>query len=84
MSEYEVKIKYLEESISIKDKKIENLNNEIKEQEKATLNEKLVDVITNKEETTKKMEKGNLDNNENSNITKIDEEINNLKSKISD
>ena len=80
LSQYEEKIKSLEESISIKDKKIENLNNEIKEQ--TTLNEKLVDVITNKEETIKKMEKGNLDNNENSNITKLEEEIDNLKSNI--
>ena len=84
MSEYEEKIKSLEESISIKDKKIKNLNDEIKEQEQATLNEKLVDFITNEEETTKKMKKGNLDNNENSNIIKLDEEIDNLKSKISD
>ena len=30
------------------------------------------------------MKKGNLDNNENSNIIKLEEEIDNLKSKISD
>ena len=56
LAEYEEKIKSLEESISIKAKKIENLNNEIKEQ--TTLNEKLVDVITNTEETIKKWKKG--------------------------
>ena len=81
LTEYEEKIKSLEESITIKDKKIENLNNEIKEQ--AALNEKLVDVITNKEETIRKMEKGeNLENDENNQNKKLEEEIDNLKSKI--
>ena len=79
--EYEEKIKSLEESISIKDKKMEDLKNELKEQ--SALNEKLVDVITNKEETIRKLEKGvNLDEEDNNN--KLEEEIDNLKDKISD
>ena len=53
ISEYEEKIKSLEESVAIKQKKIENLNTEIKEQ--SALNEKLVDVITSKEETIRKI-----------------------------
>ena len=81
LAEYEEKIKSLEESISIKDKKMEDLKNELKEQ--SSLNEKLVDVITNKEETIRKLEKGvNLDEDDNNN--KIEEEIDKLKDKISD
>ena len=81
LAEYEEKIKSLEESISIKDKKMEDLKNELKEQ--SSLNEKLVDVITNKEETIRKLEKGvNLDEEDNNN--KIEEEIDKLKDKISD
>ena len=81
LAEYEEKIKSLEESISIKDKKMEDLKNELKEQ--SALNEKLVDVITNKEETIRKLEKGvNLDEEDNNN--KIEEEIDKLKDKISD
>ena len=81
LAEYEEKIKSLEESISIKDKKMEDLKNELKEQ--SALNEKLVDVITNKEETIRKLEKGvNLDEEDNNN--KLEEEIDNLKDKISD
>ena len=84
LAEYEEKIKNLEESNAIKDRKLEDLKNELSEQ--ASLNEKLVDVITNKEETIKKLERGqdSQDNNENSNITKLEEEIENLKNKISD
>ena len=82
--DYEAKIKSLEESNAIKDKKMEDLKNELSEQ--SALNEKLVDIITNKEETIKKMERGenNQENNENSNVTKLEEEIENLKNKISD
>ena len=83
------KIKSLEESILIKDKKIEELTKELKEQ--SSLNEKLVDVITNKEEIIKKLEKGTdinsgLDNEDNLKIRieKFEEEIENLKQKISD
>ena len=86
MLEYEEKIKSLEESISIKNKKMEDLNKELQEQ--SALNEKLVDVITNKEETIKKLEKGlNLeegDKNDNSKIASLEAEIDNLKGKISD
>ena len=82
--EYEAKIKSLEESNAIKDKKMEELKNELSEQ--SALNERLVDVITNKEETIKKMERGqdSQENNENSNVAKLEEEIDNLKNKISD
>ena len=81
MLEYEEKIKSLEESISIKNKKMEDLNKELQEQ--SSLNEKLVDVITNKEETIKKLEKGeNMGeggNSDNSKITNLEAEIDNLK-----
>ena len=87
--ESEEKMKSLEESVSIKDKKIEELAKELNEQ--STLNEKLVDVITNKEEIIKKLEKGtdinnDLDNEDNFKIRieKLEEEIENLKQKISD
>ena len=87
--ESDEKIKSLEESILIKDKKIEELTKELKEQ--SSLNEKLVDVITNKEEIIKKLEKGTninngLDNEDNFKIRieKLEEEIENLKQKISD
>jgi chromosome segregation ATPase len=87
--ESDEKIKSLEESILIKDKKIEELTKELKEQ--SSLNEKLVDVITNKEEIIKKLEKGTninngLDNEDNLKIRieKFEEEIENLKEKISD
>ena len=70
----------------IKDKKIADLTIELQEQSK--LNEKLVDVITNKEETIKKMEKGQSveddSDNEKTNIAKLEEEIDSLKEKISD
>ena len=82
ISEYEEKIKSLEESVAIKQKKIEMLNTEIKEQ--SALNEKLVDVITSKEETIRKMEKGGTDQDNRENISKLEEEIENLKGKISD
>ena len=86
IAQYEEKIKSLEESLSIKNKKIDELNKEIQEQ--SSLNEKLVDVISNKEEAIKKLEKGqNIDiegNNANSNIAELEYEIENLKSKISD
>ena len=87
--ESEEKIKSLEESVLIKDKKIAQLTIELNEQ--SSLNEKLVDVITNKEEIIKKLERGtdtsNGLNNENSlkiKIEKFEEEIENLKQKISD
>ena len=87
--ESEEKIKSLEESLLIKDKKIEELTKELSEQ--SSLNEKLVDVITNKEEIIKKLEKGTdinngLDNEDNLKIKieKFEEEIENLKQKISD
>ena len=87
--ESEEKIKSLEESVLIKDKKIAQLTLELNEQ--SSLNEKLVDVITNKEEIIKKLERGtdtsNGLNNENSlkiKIEKFEEEIENLKQKISD
>ena len=87
--ESEEKIKSLEESLLIKDKKIEELTKELSEQ--SSLNEKLVDVITNKEEIIKKLEKGTdinngLDNEDNLKIKieKFEEEIENLKQIISD
>ena len=87
--ESDEKIKSLEESLLIKDKKIEELTKELSEQ--SSLNEKLVDVITNKEEIIKKLEKGTdinngLDNEDNLKIKieKFEEEIENLKQKISD
>ena len=87
--ESDEKIKSLEESILIKDKKIEELTKELNEQ--SSLNEKLVNVITNKEEIIKKLEKGTdinngLDNEDNLKIRieKFEEEIENLKEKISD
>jgi chromosome segregation ATPase len=87
--ESDEKIKSLEESILIKDKKIEELTKELNEQ--SSLNEKLVNVITNKEEIIKKLEKGTninngLDNEDNFKIRieKLEEEIENLKQKISD
>lgn len=85
-AEYEEQIKSLKESIEIKNKKLEELNRELQDQ--TNLNEKLVNVITNKEEIIKKMEKGiNPEdgmNGENSNIAKLEEEIDRLKEKISD
>ena len=88
--ESEEKVKSLEETILIKEKKIEELTKELNEQ--SSLNEKLVDVITNKEEIIKKLEKGTdinnngLDNEDNVKIRieKFEEEIENLKQKISD
>ena len=84
LKEYEEKIKSLEESNAIKDRKMEDLKHELSEQ--SALNEKLVDVITNKEEALKKMERGqdSQEKNENSNVAKLEEEIENLKNKISD
>ena len=63
---------------------MEDLKHELSEQ--SALNEKLVDVITNKEEALKKMERGqdSQEKNENSNVAKLEEEIENLKNKISD
>ena len=87
--ESDEKITSLEESVLIKDKKIKELTKELNEQ--SSLNEKLVDVITNKEEIIKKLEKGTdinngLDNEDNLKIKieKFEEEIENLKQKISD
>ena len=87
--ESDEKIASLEESVLIKDKKIKELTKELNEQ--SSLNEKLVDVITNKEEIIKKLEKGTdinngLDNEDNLKIKieKFEEEIENLKQKISD
>lgn len=87
--ELEEKIKSLEESALIKDKKIDELTKELNEQ--SSLNEKLVDIITNKEETIKKLEKGTDINNGLDNegslkikVEKFEEEIENLKQKISD
>ena len=84
--ELKEKINSLEDSMFIKDKKIADLTIELQEQSK--LNEKLVDVITNKEETIKKMEKGQSveddSDNEKTNIAKLEEEIDSLKEKISD
>ena len=84
--ELKEKVNSLEDSMFIKDKKIADLTIELQEQSK--LNEKLVDVITNKEETIKKMEKGQSveddSDNEKTNIAKLEEEIDSLKEKISD
>ena len=55
-AEFEEQIKSLKESVEIKNKKLEDLNKELQDQ--INLNEKLVNVITNKEEIIKKMEKG--------------------------
>ena len=87
--ESDEKIASLEESVLIKDKKIKELTKELNEQ--SSLNEKLVDVITNKEEIIKKLEKGTdinngLDDEDNLKIKieNFEEEIENLKQKISD
>ena len=84
LREMEGKIKSLEESMSIKDKKIQDLYQELKEQK--YLNDKLVDVITTKEEMIKKLEKGqNLDDdNQDTTTARLEEEIDNLKQRISD
>ena len=82
LEEYQEKIKSLEESNSIKNRRLEDLQQELDEQ--SSLNEKLVDVITQKEETIKKLERGENDNTENSGMSKLEEEIENLKNKISD
>ena len=86
IDELKEKINSLEDSMFIKDKKIADLTIELQEQ--SNLNEKLVDVITNKEETIKKMEKGqNVEDessSEKTNTAKLEEEIDNLKETISD
>ena len=86
IDELKEKINSLEGSMFIKDKKIADLTIELQEQ--SNLNEKLVDVITNKEEAIKKLEKGQSveddSNNGSTNVTKLEEEIDNLKEKISD
>ena len=84
VSELEEKIKSLEESLLIKDKKIEDLNKELKEV--TALNEKFVDVITNKEEAIRKLEKGNnMDEDDTTaTINKLEEEIEKLQQRISD
>ena len=85
--EFEEKAKSLEESIIVKQKKIEELSRELSEQ--SSLNERLVNVITTKEEIIKKLEKGtddglNDDNNLKLKIEKNENEIENLKQRISD
>ena len=84
LEQYEEKIRSLEDSIAIKDRKIDTLYQELKEQ--TNLNERLVDVITSKEEIIKKLQKGiNVgDGTGDANATKFEEEIDNLKQKISD
>lgn len=86
IEELKEKLNSLEDSMFIKDKKIADLTIELQEQ--SNLNEKLVDVITNKEEAIKKLEKGQSvedeSNNEKNNTTKLEEEIDNLKEQISD
>ena len=84
VGELEEKIKSLEESLLIKDKKIDDLDKELKEA--SALNEKLVYVITNKEETIKKLEKGNnMDEDDTTaTINKLEEEIEQLQQRISD
>ena len=86
IDELKEKINSLEGSLFIKDKKIADLTIELQEQ--SNLNEKLVDVITNKEEAIKKLEKGQSveddSNNGNTNVAKLEEEIDSLKEKISD
>ena len=84
LEQYEEKIRSLEDSIAIKDRKIDTLYQELKEQ--TNLNERLVDVITSKEENIKKLQKGiNVsDGTGDANATKFEEEIDNLKQKISD
>ena len=85
-AELEEQIKSLKESVEIKNKKLEDLNKELQDQ--INLNEKLVNVITNKEEIIKKMEKGvNPEEgatDEKTNIAKLEEEIDQLKERISD
>lgn len=85
-AEYEEQIKSLKESVEIKNKKLEDLNQELQDQ--MILNEKLVNVITNKEEVIKKLQKGlnpeDGENGEKSNVAKLEEEIDQLKEKISD
>ena len=86
IEELKEKITSLEDSMFVKDKKIADLTIELQEQ--SQLNEKLVDVITNKEETIRKMEKGQSSeddsNSEKTNVTKLEEEIDSLKETISD
>ena len=73
LDQYEEKIKSLEGSIAIKDKKIEDIYQELKEQ--SNLNEKLVDVLTTKEEMIKKLQKGQNaeEDSGNANIAKLTE-----------
>ncbi len=85
IAEYEEQIRSLKESVEIKNKKLDDLNKELQDQ--INLNEKLVNVITNKEEIIKKMENGMSPegaNGEKTNIAKLEEEIDRLKEKISD
>ena len=84
LEQYEEKIRSLEDSIAIKDRKIDTLYQELKEQ--TNLNERLVDVITSKEEIIRKLQRGiNVgDGTGDANATKFEEEIDNLKQKISD
>jgi len=85
-AEFEEQIKSLKESIEIKNKKLDDLNRELQDQ--TNLNEKLVNVITSKEEIIKKMKNGvnpeEGDNDEKTNIAKLEEEIDQLKERISD
>jgi exonuclease SbcC len=85
-AQLEEQIKSLKESVEIKNKKLEDLNKELQDQ--IILNEKLVNVITNKEEIIKKLEKGvnpeEEGDGEKSNIAKLEEEIDQLKERISD
>ena len=85
-AQLEEQIKSLKESVEIKNKKLEDLNKELQDQ--IILNEKLVNVITNKEEIIKKLEKGvnpeEGGDGEKSNIAKLEEEIDQLKERISD
>ena len=84
-AQFEEQIKSLKESVEIKNKKLDDLNKELQEQ--ANLNEKLVNVITNKEEIIKKLEKGispDEADGEKTNIAKLEEEIDRLKERISD
>ena len=84
-AQFEEQIKSLKESVEIKNKKLDDLNKELQEQ--TNLNEKLVNVITNKEEIIKKLEKGispDEADGEKTNIAKLEEEIDRLKERISD
>ena len=83
IAQLEEQIKSLKESIEIKNKKIEDLNQELQDQ--INLNEKLVNVITNKEEIIKKLEKGvNPEEGDSDEKAKLEEEIDHLKERISD